>query len=499
MASQNPLNVYRGEDSIRDYHDPDKAPLLPLVELPYRINPYHGQGVRIYAKMMNDLPAHNVKALPALNLLREHMRPDTRTIVEYSSGSTVISLAILSRVLYGMTDTWAYVSNKTHLTKLRLLQFFGLKVKLFGGPSTPDPDDNRGGIRAAEMAQSHDDKILNPNQYVSDANWRAHILWTGPQILKQLPEVNIFCAALGTTGTMSGTGTYLKQNKPSIYCLGVCIAPGNEVPGPRMCSMIQKIDFPWRKAIDCMEEITALDSFTTSIDLCREGIICGPSSGLGYKGLINYLGKRINMHALDELRGPDKLVHCIFLCCDLPYQYLDEYHKILGPNYFAPMINESLLDVDRYTYDSRWELSPQQLLEQMGISIQELKLFGQPNNSAHSDSFSSMGGEIGVIDLRSASDFEACHVRGSVNVPLDSLAHSSPSPFVDANVLEQQWRELTKKFPGSEGTTTKLNVPGRGKILIICYTGETARIATSILRFQKIEAYSLKKGFQVLR
>jgi hypothetical protein len=64
MASQSPLNVYKGSDSIRDYHDPEKAPFLPLVELPPPINPYHSHGVRIYAKMMNALPAHNVKALP---------------------------------------------------------------------------------------------------------------------------------------------------------------------------------------------------------------------------------------------------------------------------------------------------------------------------------------------------------------------------------------------------------------------------------------------------
>jgi len=64
MASQNPLNVYKGPHSIRDYHDPEKAPFLPLVELPSHVNPYYSHGVRIYAKMMNALPAHNVKALP---------------------------------------------------------------------------------------------------------------------------------------------------------------------------------------------------------------------------------------------------------------------------------------------------------------------------------------------------------------------------------------------------------------------------------------------------
>lgn len=64
MAGPNPLNVYTGHDSLRKYYDPDSQPLLPLVEVPQCLNPFHNDGVRIYAKMMNALPAHNVKALP---------------------------------------------------------------------------------------------------------------------------------------------------------------------------------------------------------------------------------------------------------------------------------------------------------------------------------------------------------------------------------------------------------------------------------------------------
>jgi cysteine synthase len=127
--SPNPLNIYTGLNSLRDYHNPDASPPLPLVELPPCLNPFYDNGVRIYAKIMTALPAHNVKALPALNLLRAGIDSSkTDTVIEYSSGSTVISLGILSRVNYGIQDTRAYLSNKTHLTKLRLMQFFGLKV-----------------------------------------------------------------------------------------------------------------------------------------------------------------------------------------------------------------------------------------------------------------------------------------------------------------------------------------------------------------------------------
>ena len=64
MAPTNPLNVYTGSDSLRDYHNPDLQPLLPLVEIPDSLNPFKECGVRIYAKMMTLLPAHNIKAFP---------------------------------------------------------------------------------------------------------------------------------------------------------------------------------------------------------------------------------------------------------------------------------------------------------------------------------------------------------------------------------------------------------------------------------------------------
>ena len=122
-------NVYKGPDSLRQYYDPDAQPPLPLVEIPLRLNPFHEDGVRIYAKMLTMLPAHNVKSLPALNMLSTGVVSDkTERIIEYSSGSTVISMSVLARVLHGIDDTRAYLSNKTSDAKIRLMQFFGLDM-----------------------------------------------------------------------------------------------------------------------------------------------------------------------------------------------------------------------------------------------------------------------------------------------------------------------------------------------------------------------------------
>lgn len=77
-------------------------------------------------------------------------------------------MSLVARVYYGLPDVRAYLSNKTSETKLRLMQFFGLDITLFGGPSQPEPEDERGGIKAAERMAKDSDAVINPNQYEND-------------------------------------------------------------------------------------------------------------------------------------------------------------------------------------------------------------------------------------------------------------------------------------------------------------------------------------------
>lgn len=157
---------------------------------------------------------------------------------------------------------------------------------LFGGPSQPEPTDPRGGIQQAYEASKSDEAIANPNQYENHDNWRAHYRWTGPQLYAQSPDLTVVCAGLGTSGTMTGIGQAFKELKPSARRLAVCTAPGERVPGPRTHAMMAPVKFPWRDAIDDLEEVGAVDAFATSLSLTREGLVCGPSSGL------NLFGKR---------------------------------------------------------------------------------------------------------------------------------------------------------------------------------------------------------------
>ncbi|SCO81116.1 probable cysteine synthase B [Fusarium oxysporum] len=503
MASPNPLNVYKGQESIQKYFDPESAPPLPLVEISDSLNPYRQDGVRIYAKMMTMHPANNVKAMPALNLLQNCVVPGkTKAVVEYSSGSTVLSMSLISRAIHGVDDVRAFLSNKTSSTKLKLMQFFGIDITLFGGPSQPEPLDERGGIRAAQrLAQESDATIINPNQYENDLNWNAHVKWTGPQIYKQLPEINVICAGMGTSGTMTGLGTYFKDAKPTVYRLGVCTAPGDRVPGPRSFALMAPVQFPWKRAVDHIEEVDSHNSFSMSLDLCRNGIVCGPSSGFNLKGLYQLIEKRKAEGTLSDLAGPDGTINCVFLCCDLPYQYINEYFDKLGESYFPSIKNQDLLGVDLYRYDEKWERSASEALDAFFDvdrgALLDMVLADPKTGSVNTVDLQSIlrsKQDTTIIDLRQPDDFSMFHLPGAVNMPF--VQDGTPSPFSDAKLLESLWKNLDGAFkaPGAEVQSL---LSGR-RVLLTCYEGDSARVATSVLRAKGYEADSIRGGFQAL-
>ncbi|OTA86161.1 hypothetical protein M434DRAFT_400011 [Hypoxylon sp. CO27-5] len=491
MPSNNFLNVYKGPNSVRDYFDPDSAPPLPLVEIPDKLNPYRRDGVRIYAKMMTMHPANNVKAMPALNLLEKSVVPGkTNTIIEYSSGSTVISMSLISRVYHGIPDVRAFLSNKTSIAKLRLMQFFGLNITLFGGPSQPEPTDERGGIRAAQRMSEDNESIINPNQYENDDNWKSHIRWTGPQILRQLPEINLICAGMGTSGTITGLGSYFKEAKPSVFRLGVCTAAGDRVPGPRSFALLAPVEFPWKSAIDGIEHVGSHDSFSLSLDLCREGIVCGPSSGFNLKGLFQFIEKHKSAGTLQDLAGADGEIHCVFLCCDLPYQYINEYFDKLGSGYFPSITNEPLTKVDLYRYDEAWE-------KDAAIALPlflDVKRVGSQDGQLPDDEAISLKEGVTIIDLRQLTDFKKFHFPGSINLPFADP--STPSPFANPAILESLWLKLEGHFNTPDAELVPLLQGTR--ILLLCYDGDSSRVATSVLRAKGYEADSVRGGFRAI-
>ncbi|CAE6456656.1 hypothetical protein ACGC1H_004973 [Rhizoctonia solani] len=485
------MNVFSGKNSLLDFYNPEKNPPLPLVELPS--HPFEDDNVRIYAKMLTLLPAGNVKSLPALNMLMRaseagKIDDSTERIVEYSSGNTVISLGIVSKIMGG-PQVGAYISNKTSPQKMELLRFFGLDLTLFGGPAQVEPADVNGGIYAA-IQDGMRPGWYNPGQYSSPQNSEAHVRWTGPQIHAQLPKINVFAAAVGTSGTMTGTGSYLKSVRPDMVNLGVFTAPGDRVPGPRPIDLVQTVDLPWQEVIDAAEHVSSKDSYRISLELCRQGLLVGPSSGLSLKGLYQYLEKMKKSDELDSLRADDGNVYCAFICCDQPYQYISDYFTKLEPSCFPPIYNTELLDKDLYPYGVDWILTPNAasrlLYPAHGLQTppaepteldDEFKAVREPLIHAHAV----------VFDLRSQADFARAHVPGSKNVEVPCAGNGNP--FKNPNMLAQLWEALRQTLlPHAKDMTNK-------SVLLVSYNEEIAYVGCSVLRKEGVKAFALGGGF----
>jgi len=341
------LNVFKGERSIEDFLDPGKHAMLPLVELPPKLNPYAGQRVRIYAKLMSFSPLGNVKGLPAFNMMQGmYQRGEldgVDHVIENSSGNTVYSLALAARQ-FGVENTSSFVPHEISQQKLAMLQFFGIQPIVNQEPPSPDAKDSRAGVcKAREMGTTQPDWV-NPGQYENPDNPLAHEKWTAKQIWQQTEgRINVFCAGLGTTGTLLGTATELKRNNDAIRIVGVMREDANYVPGVRTEGLLELIDFDWRAQVDHIEKITTAESYRKSMQLSRSGIIVGPSSGFALCGLLGFLEEMQEKGALDDLRNDDGEIHCVFICPDGPTPYLDEYFKYLDSSEFPAVKNEELL------------------------------------------------------------------------------------------------------------------------------------------------------------
>lgn len=240
------------------------------------------------------------------------------------------------------------------------------------------------------------------------------------------------------------------------------------------------VEFPWRAAVDTIEEVGSPESYRLSLEMSREGLICGPSSGFNLQGLYNFLQKQRYDGTLDTLRGDDGNVHCVFMACDLPYQYLNEYFEKLGEDVFHPLINENLLGVDTYRYDGAWEVEDKKFCD---------ILFASSPGEVIAEDHAPTSGNV-ILDLRTAEDFADHHLPGSISRPLISLNSATPSPFSDPTVMENQWKELESVF---DLTTIGL-LKQAGCVWLVCYGGDTSRVATSVLRAKGVTANSLKGG-----
>src|SRR3954451_16305105 len=186
--------------------------------------------VRILAKMGSQNPFGSVKDRIAKAMISAaekegHLRPGQR-ILEPSSGNTGIALAAIAR-LKGYPIT-ILMPESVSIELRQMLEVFGAEIAL-----TPGPEGSNGAVhRALALAEEHPEWCML-YQYANEWNPRAHYEGTGPEIWRDCPEITHFVAGLGTSGTLMGVGTFLKEQNPDIKVLAVEPPSGELVEGLR--------------------------------------------------------------------------------------------------------------------------------------------------------------------------------------------------------------------------------------------------------------------------
>ena len=186
--------------------------------------------VRIYAKLEGQNPGGSMKDRIALRMVEAAerggvLRPGD-TILEPSSGNTGIGLALVAR-LKGYRLRVVLPENVSE-ERRQVLEIFGAEVI-----SSPGEEGSNGAIRKAEKLAAEDPSLVMLFQYGNPANPDAHYATTGPEILRDCPEVDVFVAGLGTSGTLMGVGRYLKEQRPDVRVVAVEPPAGELVQGLR--------------------------------------------------------------------------------------------------------------------------------------------------------------------------------------------------------------------------------------------------------------------------
>ena len=199
----------------------------PMVELPH-LAP--SPGIRLYAKLESANPTGSVKDRIAQAMLAEARESGAlqagQTILEPSSGNTGISLAWIGRLM-GHSVRIVMPDNTT-VEREQLLRLYGAEIV----PS-PGEEGSNGAIRLAQELAAADPALFMPYQYGNPANPRAHEAGTGPEILAAVPEVDLFVAGLGTGGTLTGVGRFLKRERSGVRVIAAEPLPGEQVQGLR--------------------------------------------------------------------------------------------------------------------------------------------------------------------------------------------------------------------------------------------------------------------------
>lgn len=235
------------------------------------------KGVSLYLKLEGNNPGGSVKDRAAYNMIATALeKGDLQKndyLIEATSGNTGIALAMIAQQ-FGIKIELVMPENSTK-ERVQTMQAYGAKVTL----TSSDVGIEGSRTYAEKMVKEKGYKMLN--QFANEDNWKAHYKTTGPEIWRDTNgEITHFVSAMGTTGTVMGTSTFLKEKNKNIQIIGAQPTDNSRIPGIRKWSpeFLPKIFNP--KKVDTVIEVSETEAREMTKRLAKEeGIFAGMSSG----------------------------------------------------------------------------------------------------------------------------------------------------------------------------------------------------------------------------
>jgi cystathionine beta-synthase len=283
------------------------TPLVALDRLAAGLRP------RLVAKVEHMNPGGSVKdriALPMIEAAeREGLLRPGGVIVEPTSGNTGVGLAMAAavkgyRCIFVMAD-------KQSEEKRALLRAYGAEVVVC--PTDVDPDDERSYYRVSDRLARETPGAWKPDQYANPANPEAHYLATGPEIWEATGgRITHFVAGIGTGGTISGTGRYLKERNPGVVIVGAdtegSVFSGGS-PRPYLTEGVGEDFWPGtydREICDVIVRVSDRDALLTArAATAAEGILMGESCGTALWAALQIARELDDPNALFVVLLPD--------------------------------------------------------------------------------------------------------------------------------------------------------------------------------------------------
>ncbi|WP_452231111.1 MULTISPECIES: cysteine synthase CysM [unclassified Lacinutrix] len=246
----------------------------PLIEATHILQK---EGVRLFLKLEGKNPGGSVKDRAAYNMITEALkRGDIKkgdTLVEATSGNTGIALAFIAQ-LFGLNMVLVMPENSTQ-ERIKTMRAYGAELIL------TSVEVGIEGARDLAIQLEKEKGYFMLNQFANEDNWKAHYKTTGPEIWNDTNgEITHFVSAMGTTGTIMGVSTYLKEQNKDVVIVGAQPKDGAKIPGIRKWPEAYLPKIFNASKVDQVVDVSEEDARAMTNRLAKEeGVFAGMSSG----------------------------------------------------------------------------------------------------------------------------------------------------------------------------------------------------------------------------